>query len=86
MFGVLFYLFFVLLVSGCYCLDDSLLKKIQDYKEKTLRSCKREARHVFLHHIDPICFLPLVNTIACIPLIEYLSYLQDWDLSMGSFA
>jgi hypothetical protein len=27
---------------------------------------------VFLDHIDPIFFLPLVHTIACIPQIEYL--------------
>jgi hypothetical protein len=47
-------------------LDVSLFKKIQDYEEKTLSSSKREARQVFLDHLEPICFLPLVHTIACI--------------------
>jgi hypothetical protein len=67
MFGVLLYLLFVLLVSGRYFLDDLLLEKIQDYEERTLSSSKREARQVFLDHIDPTCFLPLVHTITCIP-------------------
>jgi hypothetical protein len=61
MFGVLFYLFLVLLVSSRRCLDVLLFKKIQDYEEKTLSSNKREVRQVFLDHVDPICFLPLVT-------------------------
>jgi hypothetical protein len=48
MFDVLFYLLFILLVSGHYRLDVSLFEKIQDYEEKTLRSNKREARQVTL--------------------------------------
>jgi hypothetical protein len=34
MFGVLFYLIVVLLVSDCYCLDVLLFEKIQDYEEE----------------------------------------------------
>jgi hypothetical protein len=36
MFGVLFCLLFLLLVSGRYCLDISLFEKLQDYKEEDL--------------------------------------------------
>jgi integral membrane sensor domain MASE1 len=36
MFGVLFYLLFVLLISYLYCLDVSLFEKTQDYKEEDL--------------------------------------------------
>jgi hypothetical protein len=36
MFGVLFYLFLVLLFSDHYCLDDSLIEKIQVYKQEDL--------------------------------------------------
>jgi hypothetical protein len=61
LFGILFYLLFILLISIYYCLDDSLLEKILDYEEKTLSSSKQEARQVFLDHVDPICFLPLVH-------------------------
>jgi hypothetical protein len=57
LFGVLFYLLFVLLVFSHYCLDDSLLEKIQGYEEKTLSSSKREARQVTLEQIDPMCSL-----------------------------
>jgi hypothetical protein len=64
-FGVLFIYLFVLLISGHYRLDVSLFKKIQDYTEKTLSSSKREVRLVTLDHIDPMCFLPLVYTLAC---------------------
>jgi hypothetical protein len=62
MFGMLFYLLLVLLISGCYCLDVLLFKKIQDYEEKTLSSSKWETRQVTLDHIDPMCFLSLVYT------------------------
>jgi hypothetical protein len=58
MIGVLFYLF---LVSSHRCLDIGLFKKIQDYEEKILSSNKWEVRQVFLKHVDPICFLPLVT-------------------------
>jgi hypothetical protein len=61
-----FYLFLVLLVFGHYRLDVSLFEKIQDYEDKTLSSSKREARQVTLDHIDPLCFLLLVYTLACI--------------------
>jgi hypothetical protein len=64
-FGILFYLFFALLVSGHYHLDVSLFEKIQDYEEKTLNSRKPEARQVTLDHVDPMCFLSLVYTLAC---------------------
>jgi hypothetical protein len=60
MFDVLFYLLFILLVSGHYRLDVSLFEKIQDYEEKTLSNSKREARQVTLDHFIPICFLSLV--------------------------
>jgi uncharacterized membrane protein len=62
MFDVLFYLLFILLVSGHYRLDVSLFKRIQDYEEKTLCSRKREARQVTLDHLFSICFLSLVYT------------------------
>jgi hypothetical protein len=62
MFDVLFYLLFILLVSGHYCVDVSLFEKIQDYEEKTLSSNKWEARQVIVHHFVPICFLSLVYT------------------------
>jgi hypothetical protein len=62
MFDVLFYLLFILLISGHYHLDISLFEKIQDYEEKTLRSSKREARQVTLDYFVPICFLSLVYT------------------------
>jgi hypothetical protein len=57
----MFIYLFILLVSDHYHLDVSLFEKIQDYEEKTLSSSKSEARQVFLDHIDPICFLPLVT-------------------------
>jgi hypothetical protein len=60
MFDVLFYLLFILLVSGHYRLDVSLFEKIQDYEEKTLSNSKWEARQVTLDHFIPICFLSLV--------------------------
>jgi hypothetical protein len=63
---ILFYLFFVLLVFGHYRLDVSLFEKIQDYEEKTVSSSKREARQVTLDHIDRMCFISLVYTLACI--------------------
>jgi aspartyl/asparaginyl beta-hydroxylase (cupin superfamily) len=59
MFDVLFYLLFILLISGQYHLDVSLFEKIQEYEEKTLSSSKREARQVTLDHIDPMCSLSL---------------------------
>jgi hypothetical protein len=54
LFDILFYLFFVLLISDHYCLDVSLFEKIQDYEEKTLSNSKREARKVTLDHFDPV--------------------------------
>jgi hypothetical protein len=60
MFDVLFYLLFILLVSGYYRLDISLFEKIQDYEEKTLSSSKQEARQVTVDHFIPICFLSLL--------------------------
>jgi hypothetical protein len=54
MFGVLFYLLFVLLISSHRCLDVLLFEKIQDYEEKTLSRSKQEERQLFLDHIDPI--------------------------------
>jgi hypothetical protein len=65
MFVVLFYLLFILFVFGHCCLDVSLFEKIQDYEEETLSSSKWEARQVTLDHIDPMCFLSLVNILAC---------------------
>jgi hypothetical protein len=65
MHGVLFYLVVVLLVSSHCCSDISLFEKIQDYEEKTLNSSKQEARQVTHDHINPICFLSLVHTLAC---------------------
>jgi hypothetical protein len=62
LFGVLFYLFFVLLISSRHCLDVSLIEKIKDYEENTLSSNKWEARQVTLDHFVPICFLSLVYT------------------------
>jgi hypothetical protein len=62
MFNVLFYLLFILLVSGHYRLDVSLFEKIQDYEEKTLSSSKWEARQVTLDRFILICFLSLVYT------------------------
>jgi hypothetical protein len=64
---------FVLFVSGHYCLDVSLFKKIQDYEEKTLSSSKQEVRQVTLEHVDPICFLSLVTLLhAYLKLNTYL--------------
>jgi hypothetical protein len=57
----LFYLLFVFLISSHRYLDVSLFEKIQHYEEKSLSSSKREARLVFLDHVDPICFIPLVT-------------------------
>jgi hypothetical protein len=51
--------------SSHRCLDVSLFEKIQDYEEKTLSSSKKEARQLTLDHIDPMCFLSLVYTLAC---------------------
>jgi hypothetical protein len=65
MYDVLFYLLFILLVSEHYHLDVSLLERIQDYEEKTLRSSEWEARQLTLDPIDAICFLNLVYTLAC---------------------
>jgi hypothetical protein len=62
MFDVLFYLLFILLISGHYRLDVSLFEKIQDYEEKTLSSSKWEARQVTLDHFVLICFLSIVYT------------------------
>jgi hypothetical protein len=62
MFDVLFYLLFILLVSGHYRLDVSLFEKIQDYEKKTLSNNKQEARQVTIDHFVPICFLSLVYT------------------------
>jgi hypothetical protein len=62
MFSILFYLFFVLLVSSHRYLDVSQFEKIKDYEEKTLSSSKWEAYQVTLDHIDPMCFPSLVYT------------------------
>jgi hypothetical protein len=64
---MLFYLLFVLLIFGRYCLDVSLFEKIQDYEEKILSSSKREARQVTLDHIDHMCSLSLslVHILTC---------------------
>jgi hypothetical protein len=59
MFGILFYL---LLVSGHYCLDVSLFEKIQDCEKKTLSNSKREAKQVTLDHIDNMCSLFLSSS------------------------
>jgi hypothetical protein len=72
MFGVLFYLLFVLLISSHRCLDVLLFEKIQDYEEKTLSSSKQEERQLFLDHIDPIWFRSLVHTLACMHRLDYL--------------
>jgi hypothetical protein len=53
--------------SSHHCLDVSLFKKTQDYEEKTLSSSKWEARQMFLDHIDPIYFLPLVTLMHAFP-------------------
>jgi hypothetical protein len=53
-----------LLISGHYSLDVPLFEKIQDY-EKTLSSNNWEARQVTLDHTDPMCFLSIVYTLAC---------------------
>jgi hypothetical protein len=83
----LVYYLFILLVFDRYCLDVSLLKKTQDYEENTLSNIKQEARQVFPDHIDPICFLPLVHTIACIPEVEYLPHtFRIGFVWMGRFA
>jgi hypothetical protein len=50
-----------------------LFDKIQDYEDKTLSSSKGEARQVTLDHVDPMCFLPLVYTLACMLQYCYLS-------------
>jgi hypothetical protein len=42
-----------------------LFEKIQEYEEKILSSSKWEARQVTLDHIDSMCFLSLVYTLAC---------------------
>jgi hypothetical protein len=74
-----FSLFLVLLVSGHYRLDVSLFERIQDYEDKTLSSSKQEARQVTLDHIDPMCFVPLVYTLACMLQYCYLSLiLRTW--------
>jgi hypothetical protein len=65
LFGVRFYLLFVLLVSSHHCLDVMLFEKIQNYEEKTLSSSKQEVRQVTLDHIDPMFFLSLDNILAC---------------------
>jgi hypothetical protein len=50
-----------------------MFEKIQDYKEKTLSSSKREVRQVLFDHIDPICFLPLLTLLhTSIKLNTYL--------------
>jgi uncharacterized membrane protein len=79
LFGILFYLFLVLLISDHYHLDVSLFEKIQDYEEKTLSS-KWEARQVTLDHIDPMCSLSLSSVhIGLHGLILYLSLiLRIW--------
>jgi hypothetical protein len=70
---VLFIYLFVLLIFGRNCLDVLLFKKTQDFEEKTLSSNKQEARQVFLGHIDPICFLPIVKLLhASLKLNTYL--------------
>jgi hypothetical protein len=72
---------FVLLVFGLYCLDVSLLEKIQDYEEKTLSSSKREARQVTLDHFDHMCSLfSLVHILAC---MLYYCYLRLIPLGFG---
>jgi hypothetical protein len=62
LFGVLFYLLFVLLVSSRRCLDVSLFEELRGYEVKTLRSRKQEARQVTLDHIDPMCSLFLSSS------------------------
>jgi hypothetical protein len=70
LFGVLFYLLLVLLISGRYYLGVSLFEKIQDYEEKTLSSSKREARQVTLDHVDPYAFfLKYIHWLACINIV-----------------
>jgi hypothetical protein len=58
----LYCLFLAIVVSKFHC-----SRRFKTIRYKTLSSSKLEARQVFLDHIDPICFLPLVHTIACIP-------------------
>jgi hypothetical protein len=42
-------------------------------RKKTLSSSKREARQLFLDHVDTICFLPLVTLLhAYLKLNTYL--------------
>jgi uncharacterized membrane protein len=81
---VLFYLFFVLLVSSHYRLDVLLFEKIQDYEDKTLSSRKREARQVTLDHTDPMCSLSFSSIhismyalILCISLI-FRIWVHTW--------
>jgi hypothetical protein len=80
------YYFMYCLFLVVICLDVSLFMKIEDYEKKRLSSSEWEARQVFLDHIDPICFPPLVTLLhASLKLNTYL-YLYDWDLCLGSYA
>jgi hypothetical protein len=44
MFDVLFYLLFILFISGHYRLDVSMFERIKDYEEKTSSSSQRKSK------------------------------------------
>jgi hypothetical protein len=63
LFIILFYLFFILLVSGrCYYFRRCEPRKCSRPSRRRLwAAASRETRQVFLDHVDPICFLSLVT-------------------------
>jgi hypothetical protein len=45
-------------------------RRFKTTRKKTLSSSKRKARQVFLDHVDPICFLPLVTHLYALILLH----------------
>jgi hypothetical protein len=61
-----------LLVFSRYYLDDAKFGNLEDLQEEDFDQQQAgELRQVFLDHIDPICFLPLVTHLHALIWITY---------------
>jgi hypothetical protein len=85
LFGVLFDLFFVLLVFDQYHLDVSLFEKIQDLQEEDFEQQQLgDQGKCSLSY--PICFLPIVTHLHALIWITYTLYNYRIEIMVSRFA
>jgi hypothetical protein len=84
LFGVLFYLLLVLLVSDRYHLDDAIYGNLQDFEDEDFEQQQSGNPGKCSLTILILCALPLVHTIAS-PCSRELSYKSSifYDVEFG---